>query len=371
MDYPEKVYMVALNKLFTYEPAFARELLAQAGSASAIFTLLKNDFTAVLRKKSESAGVVSYETLAADSCEELSWAESSGISVMFCNDPLSGYPPQLLECDDHPLVIYKKGNLSMDNQHFLGVVGTRRATPYGREACKRIIGDIANQLPGTVIVSGLAFGIDIEAHKAAMDNGLPTLAVLGCGPDSIYPSSHARYSASLMKNGAFVTEFPKKSRNHKINFLRRNRIIAGLCEGVLVVESAEDGGSMITAELSNGYNREVFALPGRLGDKMSQGCNNLIANNKATIFTSVKALATQLGWKNQQSKGTGVQRSILDPQDSDKEKILVALSSGSEPGVDSIAAQTSIPAGKLLSLLLELELEGRIYSLPGKRYSAL
>jgi DNA processing protein len=371
MEYPERVYMVALNKLFTYEPAFARELIAQAGSASAIFTLLRNDFMGVLRKKSEGAGVVSYETLAADAFEELRWAESCGISVMFCNEPLSGYPSQLLECEDHPLVIYKKGNLTLDNLRFLGVVGTRRATQYGREACKRIIGDIAIQLPGTVIVSGLAFGIDIEAHKAAMDNGLPTVAVLGCGPESIYPSSHARYSASLMKNGAFLTEFPKKSCNHKINFLRRNRIIAGLCEGMLVIESAADGGSMITASLSNGYNREVFALPGRLGDKMSQGCNDLIAQNKATIFTSVKALAAQLGWKSMQPVGTAVQKSMLDPQGSDKEKILVALSSENEYGVDSIAAQTSIPVGKLLSLLLELELEGRIYSLPGKRYSAL
>jgi len=369
MEEWEKVCTIALNKIFTYNPEGARDLVEQAGSAAKVFEFLGDKLPKTTNNQENKKEVATTDKLLEEAYKELEWARQNDIELLFAYDKEGDYPERLLMCNDFPLLLYKRGNLTLNQPKVLGIVGTRRATSYGKSILDKIVEEVSQTIPGTAIVSGLAYGIDIEAHLAAMKYKLPTFAILGCAPDKVYPASHTSHAKKIISQGALVTEFPRKSEGYKINFLRRNRIIAGLCDAIIMVESGIKGGSTITASLAMGYNREVFAVPGRVTDSMSQGCNYLISENRASIFTSVKKIAEVIGWGYQSHSSEPEQKELFGQNSTEKEKILLALESNDGLDIGSLVSLTGISASNLLGHLLELELDGKIASLPGKRYS--
>lgn len=369
MDKNEKKCLVALNRILNNNGARVRELLSFTGSAESLFRLGKS----VLQERYGQGhkfiqDLVNPNTLKAAQ-EELEWAHNNGIEILCYSHTESGYPSIMLEYEDYPIVLYKKGDFCLNSSKMISIVGTRKATTYGKTICNEIVRDIAKIVPDSAIVSGLAYGIDITAHKAALEYNLPTVAILGSGLDNIYPVAHASIANQICANGAIVSEFSRQCEGFKINFLQRNRIIAGICKALIVVESKERGGSMITANIAKDCFLEIFAVPGRLTDPYSAGCNLLISEQKAAIFHSALRFATNMNWYSPKSSVPNYNQASLWPEDSEKEKILVALDSNNELNIDNLIQITEIPALQLSALLLELELEGRIVSLPGKRFS--
>lgn len=367
MDKNEKIYLVALNRILNNNGKRAKELLSFTGSAQALFNLGQTQLIERYGKGHSFINDLANPKTLEQAHQEVEWTNNEGIDILCYSNPASGYPSILLEYEDYPIVLYKKGDFCLNSNKMVSIVGTRKATAYGKGICYDIVRDLSKIVPGCAIVSGLAYGIDIAAHTAALENNLPTVAVLGSGLDRIYPVAHTSIANKICSNGAIVTEFSRQCEGFKINFLQRNRIIAGLAQALIVVESKERGGSMITANLAKEYFTEVFAVPGRLSDPYSAGCNWLIAEENAIIFHSALRFAINMNWY---TPGTHIAKAAsLWPQDSEKEKILVALSSNNELTIDNLIQVTEIPALKLASLLLELELEGRVVSLPGRRYS--
>lgn len=369
MDKNEKRCLVALNKILNNNGKRVRELLSFTGSAEALFRLGKSELFERYGKDHKFIHDLSNPKTLIEAQEEIEWASNEGIEILCYSDLEGGYPSIMLEHEDYPIVLYKKGDFCLNSNKMISIVGTRKATAYGKSTCEEIVRDISRIIPDSAIVSGLAYGIDITAHKAALDNNLPTVAVLGSGLDRIYPVAHAPIANQICKTGAIITEFSRQCVGFKINFLQRNRIIAGLSQALIVVESKESGGSMITANLAKGYFSEVFAVPGRLSDPYSAGCNLLICEQNAIIFKSALKFAINMNWYTPPTSNHRFNGGFLWPQDPEKEKILVALDSNNELNIDNLMQITEIPALQLASLLLDLELEGRVVSLPGRRYS--
>ena len=283
------------------------------------------------------------------------------------------YPYRLKECPDAPIILYSKGNCELNNAKFIGIVGTRNATEYGKELCCKLIADIAQNMPNAVIVSGLAYGVDICAHKAALDAGLPTIGAIGHGLDRIYPATHRSTAVKMLVNGGLVTEYMSGTNPDRQNFVQRNRIIAGLCDASIVVESAAKGGALITAELANDYNRDVFAFPGRIGDEYSAGCNMLIKSNKATLIESANDLMKCMNWDiAAPDKDKNIQVSLF-PDLSDEEQEVVSLLRKYPDGVqvNELAILLNKPFSKVSSQMLEMEFKGLLKCLPGGIYKIL
>jgi DNA processing protein len=277
------------------------------------------------------------------------------------------YPFRLRQCDDSPVVFFFKGNCDLDAAKILSVVGTRSATTRGKEMCEKIIGGLAAGHPDLVIVSGLAYGIDIAAHKAALSNNLPTIGVLANGLKTIYPSIHKSTSEAMLKNGGLLTDFLSDALPERNNFIKRNRIIAGLSDATLVVESGSKGGALITADIAGSYNRDVFAVPGRPEDQWSAGCNSLIKSNKAALTECSDDIEYFLSWKPEKIKPP-VQRTLFSELDESEKSVYELLSKESEMTIDSICRSLDIPVYKLSSLLLQMEFKGMLKCYPGNLY---
>lgn len=298
--------------------------------------------------------------------EELQNIDKYDISL--CSDEQANYPRLLKQCPDAPLVFYYKGKLAADKHKFLAVVGTRNASDHCKKRVESILQQLSLWKENLVIVSGLAYGIDISAHSASLKYDLLTYAILGHGLNMIYPASHKQIAEKILeKGGALITEFPCSARILPINFLQRNRIIAGLCHATLVAESAEKGGAMATARIAFSYNRDVMALPGRPEDKMSVGCNLLIKQNLAFLVENETDIAKIFGWAER--KKESIQTSLDLFEDTDYEKhILKILKQKGGIDLDSLSRCSCIPVSELTALLLKMELEGKVLSLPGKNY---
>ncbi len=259
--------------------------------------------------------------------------------------------------------LYYQGNASLDQQKVIAIVGTRKATGYGRDFCRSLMQDL--QAEGCLVLSGLAYGIDLYAHRAALDMGLPTVAVLGHGLDRIYPRAHYAISREMLANGGLLTENISGTGPERQHFPMRNRIVAGLCDACIVVESAVKGGAIITADLANGYNRDVLALPGRINDPYSAGCNYLVKNHKAAIIENAGDLRKMLGWDSQRSSKV-VQRQIFDEITGMEREVVNLIYHASRIGIDDLFIQSHIPMSELSLLLLDLECKGIVRALPGK-----
>ncbi len=289
------------------------------------------------------------------------------ITPLFFSDP--GYPRRLSFCEDGPLMVYSKGEISYDSAKVIAIVGTRSPTEQGLDHCEKLVGELALRHPGTVIISGLAYGIDICAHRAALKNNLPTAGVLAHGLDRIYPGLHRSTAREMTQKGALLTEFLSETTPDKPNFVKRNRIIAGLADAVVVVESARKGGALITAYLAQGYNRDVLAFPGRPGDEMSGGCNHLIKSNVAALIESVEDLEYTLGWETQTTGTPAIQGDLFATLDNDEQRhVFENLLEEKEMNLNLLGLKCQLPISKLSAILLELEFKGLVKSRPGSIY---
>lgn len=296
--------------------------------------------------------------------KEIRRAEEEGVELVFFTD--KKYPSRLKRVDDSPSLLYCKGNIDFENRKTLALVGTRQATSYGQECVEQLVRDLVPHAP--LIVSGLAYGIDIHAHKQALRYNLPTLGVMGSGMDVIYPSSHRETARKMMTSGGLVTEHPFGTQPDAHNFPARNRIVAALADAVVIVEAAEKGGALITADIANSYNKDVFAFPGNITHSHSAGCNNLIKSNRAHLITSVRDLEYIMNWDVAFKSPKNETISLEEFGPDEKIILQTLLDNDKQLLLDDLSWKVNIPVSQLASLLLSLEFKGAVTSLPGKMY---
>ena len=302
--------------------------------------------------------------------KELDWINAHGIQVWTLND--SDYPYRLRQCPDRPLLLYGKGHLHPSDGHIVSIVGTRRPTERGKELTQRLVRDLHERLEQVTIVSGGAYGIDITAHRTAIECGIPTIIVPAHGLDRIYPQRHRPEAIRSLEHGGILTEFPSGTEPVAANFVQRNRIVAGLADLVVVVESPEKGGSLITARMASDYSREIFAFPGRPEDPVSRGCNNLIRDQKAQLISSADDLVKAMNWTTRTAQKQPVQTEIVglhDDLSSDQQVLLQKLQEAEEGmHINLLVMETQRPYSDVSSDLMMLELQGLVRSLPGGIY---
>ena len=349
------VYNYALAKIFYANPAKGRRVAGMFEDLSDLFEVGEKGLVELLNGNSELAGKISDPVLLDNSHKELRWAREKGVSVLFQNN--ARYPKLLKECADAPMALFYLGSADLNERFHISVVGTRMASGYGREECCSLISSLASD--NVLIISGMAYGIDICAHRAALELGLPTVGVLPCGMDSIYPQAHRDTAKRMVENGGIITEFPPGCGVRRWHFLKRNRIIAGMSRCVVVVESRLRGGAIRTAEYANSYNRDVYAVPGRICDTNSSGCNYLIYKNMANIYMC-NTFRMDCGLDGTGSPNIFDKKGLFLFDDDKKEKILLSLKVNSLQDADSLCVSTGLTFEEAASILLELEVEGRI-----------
>jgi DNA processing protein len=343
----------------------ARKLVSHFGSVEAVFHESYRTLTKIPGIGSGLARYISDRSYLDVAEREAEYVSKHNINTYFYLD--NNYPFRLRQCDDSPVVFFFKGNCDLDTSKILSVVGTRSATIHGKEFCEKIIGGLAAGYPDLLIVSGLAYGIDISAHKAALSFNLPTVGVLANGLKTIYPSIHRPTAEAMLRNGGLLTDFLSDALPERNNFIKRNRIIAGLSDATLVVESGIKGGALITADIAASYNRDVFAVPGRPDDQWSAGCNNLIKYNKAALAESAEDIEYFLGWKSEKTKAP-VQKTLFSEMSDSEKQIFDLLAKESELTIDAICRSLDLPVYKLSPLLLQMEFKGLVKFYPGNIY---
>ena len=366
MTEQELFHLLALQQVEGVGDIMAKKLITHCGSAEAVFKTKTSQIAAI-----DGIGSILIQNLKSKSVfekaeQELQFIKSNEIKVEYFQD--ENYPDRLKHCIDGPVLLFTSGNIDLKNKKIISIVGTRQITSYGMEFCRKLIEDIAPLDP--VIVSGFAYGVDIFAHQLAMEHDLQTIGVVAHGLNQIYPKTHKKYVAKMEQNGGFMTEFWSSANPEKENFVRRNRIVAGISEATIVIESAERGGSLITANIANDYNRDVFAVPGRTTDKYSQGCNNLIKTQKANLLTSAADLLYILNW-DIESKAKPVQKQLFVTLEDDEQKVYDYLLKNGKELMDIIALRCDFPIYKISGMLLNMELKGVIRPLPGKLFEAI
>lgn len=367
MNDTELLHLLALLKIEGVGDIVAKKLLNHCGSAEKIFQTKSSFLSAidgigqVLIKKLKDKSVFKLAE------SELKFIQDNTINLLYYQD--ENYPNRLKHCIDAPVLMFASGNLNFNNRKIISIVGTREITSYGTEFCKKLIEDLAPLNP--IIVSGFAYGVDIVAHKTAMDCNLQTIGVIAHGLNQVYPKVHKKYVAKMEENGGFLTEFWSTSNPEKENFVKRNRIVAGISEATIVIESAEKGGSLITANLANDYNRDVFAVPGRISDKFSQGCNNLIKTQRANLLTSAADLIYILNWEFEQNEHQVIQKKLFVSLDNEEQKIYNYLQQQGKQELDTIALECGFPVFRTSSFLVNMELKGVIRPLPGKLFESI
>ncbi len=372
MDQAALKYKIALSMVPGIGDVRAKNLVAYCGSVEAVF----HEKHAVLKKipgvgRLVSEAVKSGEVLNRAE-EEMEFMEKEEISALFFLD--DEYPKRLKHCEDAPVLIYYKGNADLNAAKVISVVGSRKASDYGKTICKELIKELASQQ--VLVVSGMAYGIDTCAHRAALDEGLDTVGVLAHGLDLLYPSANTNMAMRMLNHGGLLTEFPSATHMHPDFFPRRNRIIAGIADAVIVVEASRKSGSLITAEIANSYSRDVFAVPGRLGDTESEGCNYLVKINKAALLQSAKDVVYLMGWErltpgpSPGGKGGRMQQQqqLFVELNPEEEALISVLKKSECLGLDDLCFAVKMSMSRVSAILLKLEFAGLVRTLPGKMY---
>ncbi|MGM0479471.1 MAG: DNA-processing protein DprA [Bacteroidota bacterium] len=366
MKTTEQHHQVALSLLEGIGPKSARLLVAYLGSATAIFNAKTNLRTAVPGFSKERFRSLNRTKALKEAEAVMEFNEKHNISTVFFAD--RQYPYRLKQCQDAPIVLFTKGDAEMNARRSIAVVGTRNMTSYGKKLVHELTAAIA---PYNVqIISGLAYGIDGESHRTSLNRGLSTLGVLGHGLDRIYPTKHRKIAREMLECAGcgLVTEFPQGTRPDRENFPQRNRIVAGMTDATVVVESGQKGGSLITAYLANDYVRDVFAYPGNVGNAYSMGCNRLIAEDKAHLVTCGKDVMKMLGWEEEMEQQP-VQTDLFEGLNGDEKKIVKTLKEFEKISLDVLSVKLKLPVAALNALLLGLEMKGLVMMLPGKKYT--
>lgn len=365
----EQLYSLALTRIPGLGQVGIHKLLQAAGSATTIFKEKENlkDIVPSISPKIIEA-LDCPDTLRI--CEaELQFAEKNHIKCLTMKD--EEYPSRLRECDDAPVALFYRGNSDLNSMRIISMVGTRNSTEYGKDICHSFIRDLKELIPDVLIVSGLAYGTDINAHRAALQYGMNTIGVLAHGLDRIYPSVHRRTAAEMLEHGGLLTEFPSGTNPDRQNFIKRNRIVAGMSDATIVVESDVKGGALITADIADSYHRDCFAFPGRIGDKYSSGCNNLIKNNKASLLLNAEDFVKSMNWDTSSKAPSkeAIQRQLF-PELSDEEQSIAGYLQKHNDGIqiNTLVVNTGIPINKITGILFEMEMKGVVRALAGGVY---
>ena len=374
MDQQEILYSIALTRINYFKLTGLLQLYRELGSATSVIEH-RNDISDIIPDASPRLinALKNIDEPLKRAEVELKYDSEHNIQALALND--DRYPQRLKNVDDAPIVLFYKGNANLNAQRVINIVGTRQCTVYGQDLIRKFVAELKDLCPNTLIVSGLAYGVDINAHRFALQNGFETIGVLAHGLDTLYPSAHRQTANEMIHQGGLLPEFLTMTNADKINFVRRNRIVAGMSDACILVESAAKGGGLITTEISQSYGRDVFAFPGRIGDQYSEGCNHLIRDNGAGLITSAKDFVNAMGWQddaklaNAQKKG--IQREMF-PELSEEEKVIVRiLHKNNDLQINILTVQANIPIHKLTALLFDLEMKGVVKELAGGMYHLL
>ena len=359
------LHQIALTFVKNIGPVSAKMLLSHFGDAERVFKVTKSKWLKVPGIGEWTLKGVDLNAALLRAEEEIKYIDANDIRVIFYSD--IEYPRRLKSCNDGPVLLYAKGQMDLNQRHVISIVGTRNATEYGRQICRQLIEEL--QPYNVLVVSGLALGIDVAAHKECVKQNVQTVGVLGHGLDRIYPYHNQATAQKMLANGGLLSEYPSGTIPDRENFPQRNRIVAGMADATIVIEAGIKGGALITAEIANSYNRDVFAFPGRIDDEYSEGCNFLIRNNKAALLTCAADLAYSLGWEEGAPKPAREQLSL--PMDlTDDERIIfnIIFQHKTPLAIDDLSLKTNMPLSQLTMNLLNMEMQGYIRSLPGKTY---
>lgn len=364
----QQLYQIALTLLPQVGPLTAKNLVSYCGSAEAVFKATRRE----LLKIPGIGTVVADSVLSASTFQlaekELDFIEKNGVDCVFYTD--DRYPTRLKQCPDGPVLLFFKGSSVhlLNSERVVAIVGTRQPTDYGKAVCEEIVEGLKPYNP--LIISGLAYGIDITAHRKSNMLDIPNIGVLGHGLGSIYPSQHRGIALKMIENGGLLSQYIHSAKPDREHFPMRNRIIAGMCDALIVIETAASGGSMISAQLASDYDRDLFAIPGKINDPKSAGCNYLIQNGRAQLVCSATDMAEAMFWEKDGRKSPRQTQLLLDLS-AEEENLLKNIRESPEIAIDQLAVASQLPPGELASTLLGLEFKGAIRTLPGKRYIVL
>jgi len=374
MNEQEIFYTMALTRLTNFNFQQALELYRTIGGAQLIYEH-RNDIGDIIKDSSPrlKAALKDWDEPMKRAEFELKFMQEHQIRAITLNN--DDYPQRLRECADAPIIMYYKGNADLNQAKVISIVGTRQCTQYGIDLIRRFVSELRKDCPEVLIVSGLAYGVDINAHRQALAQGYPTVAVLAHGLDQIYPYHHRDTAAQMLNHGGLLTEFMSQTNVDKPNFVRRNRIVAGLADTTIVIESKAKGGSLITAEIAQSYDRSVFAFPGAVGMSCSEGCNNLIRDNVAALISNTDDFVRAMGWqdetKRKEALSDGIERNLFPDLSSEESKIVRQLQQTNDLQLNILSVKTGIPIGQLTALLFQLEMKGVIKPLAGGMYHLL
>ena len=362
----QKLYEIALTLVPGIGDVNGKKLVAYCGGAEAVFCEKKKALTQISGINDNLVKGIGSKDVMLRAEEELDFIEKHDVKPLFYLD--QDYPKRLQHCHDSPMMLYYKGNADLNAAKTIGVVGTRNITEYGKYATEKIIEDLSSD--NILIISGLAYGVDSASHRAALKYDLATVGVLGHGMQTIYPAENRNLSTKMLEKGGILTEYISGTRPEKENFPKRNRVVAGMVDCLVVIESALKGGAMITADIANSYDREVFAIPGKIGDYYSEGCNHLIKTNKANLLTCATDIRYVMRW-DVDTKVVAKQMRLFRDFSEDEQKVMNVFENNSVIHLDDIIVGTDLTPSKIASVLLSLEFDGVLTALPGKRYQKL
>ena len=374
MNQQEIISAIALTRISYFSLAEMLELFRRVGSAQEIVAHsqhIRDLLPDANDRLVQAFADISQAQRFAES--EFLTCKSMGIRplVMGSDD----YPSRLLECPDAPLVLYYQGEASLNQKRVVSIVGTRHSTTYGQDLIRRFMSDLRNLCPQVLVVSGLAYGIDICAHREALAQGYETVAVLAHGLDDLYPPRHRQTADAMLQRGGLITEFPTGTRPDKMNFVRRNRIVAGMADATLLVESAIHGGGLITTRIANDYGRDVFAFPGAVGAPYSEGCNDLIRRQGAGLIMSAQHFVEAMGWETDaqlsEAQAHGIERQLFPELSADEQRLVALLQRQNDLQINVLSVQTGIGVGPLTALLFSLEMKGVVRTMAGGMYHLL
>jgi DNA processing protein len=363
-------YKIGIGLIPKIGPVLTRRLIAYCGSAEAVFREKRTNLEKIPGIGDKLADYVFKNDVLKRAEEEIDYLGKNQVSALFYLD--EHYPERLRHCEDAPVVIFVKGQINFNRSKVLSVVGTRNPTDYGKELCISMIEDLAAHHPDLLVVSGLAYGIDICAHKSALKFKLETAAILAHGLTVVYPAMHREAARQIMEQGALVTEFLHDEQPEPNNFVKRNRIIAGIADATVVVESGEQGGALITADIANSYSRDVFAFPGRTFDNYSRGCNRLIKTNRAALIEDAHDVEYLMGWQTDEKMvKRDLQKELFVDLSPEEAFLLKAVRENSGITIDQLSLQCDLPVSRVSAFLLNLEFHGLVKCLPGKIYKTV
>ncbi len=371
MTQQETLYMMALTRVPSISLLQLCSLVNEMGSATAVYEN-RHDLRHVLTAASPNTlnALAAMDSHLARAEQELAFCETAHIQSLSIHD--AAYPERLRHCPDAPVMLYCRGNADLNARHVVSMVGTRQITDYGKELCRTFVRDLQTVCPDTLVVSGLAYGIDVHCHRAALESGLPTVGVMAHGLEQVYPRLHSDTANQMVQHGGLLSEYMSGTVIEKRHFVQRNRIVAGMADATIVVESAQKGGSLITADIALSYDRQVWAFPGRTSDACSAGCNKLIAGNAAALLTDADAFCTAMGWADEARRkkrlAAGVQQELFADYSDVERCILQELAKADSIQVNILSVKTNLPVGALTGHLFALEMKGAVEMLVGGKY---